>query len=157
MRHYHCPNHSAFNLRPIFKRPGENDNHNICNFEAYFIFDNGKQDWFQVNYFIVYFPQCFYFFVLNFFPKVAWFRGCLSWGCWVMFSCLLRVNFCSFTAGFANKVWMEKVFSWQAAASDMHIWTATVASNSNSSEVKRTLRASGLSIWHCQREFVHQV
>ena len=49
MRHYHCADHSAFSLRPIFKRPCENDVHNICNFEAYFISANGREDWFPVN------------------------------------------------------------------------------------------------------------
>ena len=38
---------------PIFQRPGENDVHNICNIEAYYIFANGKEDWFPVNYFIL--------------------------------------------------------------------------------------------------------
>ena len=36
MRHYDCANHSAFSVRPIFKRLSEDDVLNIGNFEAYF-------------------------------------------------------------------------------------------------------------------------
>ena len=49
MRHYYCANHSAFSVRPIFKRLSEDDVHKIGSFEAYFIFSNGKEDWFPVN------------------------------------------------------------------------------------------------------------
>ena len=57
MRHYHSVDHSAFSLRPIVKRQGEEDFHKNRNFEAYFNFANGKGDWFPVNYFIVGFPS----------------------------------------------------------------------------------------------------
>ena len=120
-------------------------------------FANGKEDWFPVKHFIVYFTKCFYLSFLRIFLKFAWFRGCLNWGCWVLFTCFVRVNFCMFTAVFANEIWMVIVFSRQAAAFDRHICTATVGANSASPEVYRTIIWMSLSILHCQREVVHRV
>ena len=58
MWYYYCANHSAFSLRPIFKRLSEDDVRIIDHFEAYCIFANDFCQWsLPVNYLIVNFSE----------------------------------------------------------------------------------------------------